>query len=311
MKTDAYFEIGHSHNKCDDYALSGTIDNVSYAIVSDGCTGSISSHTDVGARLLCLIARDVLEYLTRAGNFSPGRAYFSYLKTRFSDIFNELLLRKISEIRALMGLDVDTFDATLMVALSIDGINFSVLYWGDGTYIVKYKDGVTRCVTTEYSPNQPYYPSYALSQTKSAKYRESMKSGGIQLISKIDGLSKDDPRRYEKSWINNVDTETPVGYPFFRIFEEYDPETEEKIEISQLIVSTDGISSFQYDPRSDQYQENYSVFSVENVFKEATDYKVLNGPFVQRRMQRMALLNSRRKIVHMDDLAMAAICVGD
>jgi hypothetical protein len=292
MKTDAYFEIGHSHSKCDDYALSGTIDNISYAIVSDGCTGSLSTHTDVGARLLCLIARDVLIYLTQMGNFSKDKASVSYLRMHFSDIFNELFLRKISEIRALMNLEIEVFDATLLMALSIDKNTFAVLGWGDGTYITKYKNRATQCVTIEYNPNQPYYPSYALSPLRSIMYSKSMQNGTVQ---------------FRATGTHKLNSDAPIGYPFFIVLEEYDEETEEICEITQLVVSTDGISSFQYDPRSDQYQENSAVFPVKSVFKEATDYKVLNGPFVQRRMQRMALLNSRKRIVHMDDLAMAAI----
>ena len=60
MNTDFYCEIGDSHVACEDYALAGKInDNISYAIVADGC--SSSPNVDVGARVL---AHAALDYLT-------------------------------------------------------------------------------------------------------------------------------------------------------------------------------------------------------------------------------------------------------
>lgn len=316
MKTDAYFEIGHSHSKCDDYAVAGTVGHVGYAIISDGCTGSLSAHTDVGARLLCLIARDTLKYLTQMGNFTPENGLF--IKTEFVALFEQLLLRKVSEIRALMGLEIDVFDATLIVALAVgaspfknagwNGTPFLVFGWGDGNFILKYKDGAVRCVTIEYNPNQPYYPSYALSPTRAALYRESMQEGTVSFTTLIKNIGNDDPRKHNRNWVNTCINRN-VDSPFSRLFAENYPNTTEECPISQLIISTDGLSSFQFDPRSDQYQGNNAVFPVESVFEEAIDYKVLNGPFVQRRMQRMALLNNRKRIIHTDDLAMAAICI--
>lgn len=59
MNSDCYFEIGHSHTICQDYALTGKINDVlSYAIISDGC--SSSPLVDVGARLLAHSAKEYL-----------------------------------------------------------------------------------------------------------------------------------------------------------------------------------------------------------------------------------------------------------
>ena len=59
MNEDCYFEIGHSHTICEDYALTGKInENLSYAIVCDGC--SASDTVDLGARILAHTAREYL-----------------------------------------------------------------------------------------------------------------------------------------------------------------------------------------------------------------------------------------------------------
>ena len=61
MNTDCYYEIGHSHIFCEDYALAGIVNNIGYAIVSDGC--SSSDNVDVGARVLAHIAKVFLRNL--------------------------------------------------------------------------------------------------------------------------------------------------------------------------------------------------------------------------------------------------------
>jgi hypothetical protein len=65
MKADSYFEIGSTHQVCQDYALAYASDDFAYAIMSDGCTSSLN--TDIGARLVSVIARDAINYLNHRG----------------------------------------------------------------------------------------------------------------------------------------------------------------------------------------------------------------------------------------------------
>lgn len=310
--TDSYYKIGHSHTKCDDYALSGVIDNVAYAVVSDGCTGSASEHTDVGSRLLCLIVRDTILHLSKLDFFRDPEFRANLVGDSIYSTFKNLIFRKIAEVRSLMNLSDDVFDATLLIALMIKRYNGEhdhcmFIGWGDGTLIVKYEDGVTRINTIEYSPNIPYYPSYALNHSRGKRYREAMSNGLMSYDEIIEGLSKDDPRYRQRYW---CDTEEEDMFPDagFRINAiTTGPDKDRYYPVSQLIVCTDGISSFQYDPRSDEYQKNPSVFPVRNVYKDLTDYKILTGKFVERRLLRMSLVNSKKYIIHSDDLAVAAI----
>ena len=56
MNADHYYTIGNSHSVCQDYAISGLVENGAYAILSDGC--SSSPDVDVGARMLSLSAKE-------------------------------------------------------------------------------------------------------------------------------------------------------------------------------------------------------------------------------------------------------------
>ena len=67
MKADAYFEIGATHLVCQDYALAFANNEYAYAIVSDGCTSS--PNTDIGARLISVIAKDAINYLYQRGHY--------------------------------------------------------------------------------------------------------------------------------------------------------------------------------------------------------------------------------------------------
>jgi hypothetical protein len=54
MITDSFFEQGHLHSVCEDYALNGE----GYTVISDGCSngGGPRIHTDFGSRLLAKAA---------------------------------------------------------------------------------------------------------------------------------------------------------------------------------------------------------------------------------------------------------------
>src|SRR3989344_1416575 len=61
--SDHHFSIGEQHFRqgkpCQDYALSGEFENISFAIVSDGCSGG--DNTDLGARLTALAAASAIK----------------------------------------------------------------------------------------------------------------------------------------------------------------------------------------------------------------------------------------------------------
>ncbi len=62
INIDTFLKIGDQHKICEDYIIQGT-DQVPLLILSDGC--SSSDNTEMGARILCYLAKQYLFY--RAG----------------------------------------------------------------------------------------------------------------------------------------------------------------------------------------------------------------------------------------------------
>ena len=77
--------------------------------------------------------------------------------------------------------------------------------------------------------------------------------------------------------------------------------------VSQIIVSSDGLQSFQYDPKSDEFQVNDKVFTLPEVYPKMIDYKNLVGEFVVRRMKSLEKDNRIKHIIHTDDISCATI----
>ena len=149
MVANSYYEIGYDHKVCEDYSLSGQKDSLLYTVLSDGC--SSSENSDVGARLLCHIAKGIILYLNDRGvNIFNAQEY--------QTIFKELLIRKCLEVKQSLGTSIDTFDATLLASIIKDGYALNMA-WGDG-YLVKIKKGMG-IETTEikYTTGAPYYLS--------------------------------------------------------------------------------------------------------------------------------------------------------
>ena len=69
MNKDSFFKIGSTHNICQDYAISGRDEHykVDYAIISDGCSGA--EDTDIGSRLVSLIAKQNISLSTHSNLF--------------------------------------------------------------------------------------------------------------------------------------------------------------------------------------------------------------------------------------------------
>src|ERR1017187_1833610 len=113
MNCDHHFEIGNSHRICEDYALSGQTKEVTYVILSDGCSSGID--VDVGARLVALSARRTL--------FENGFE-MSY------DTFGKVTLFNLDKISSYLSLHPLALDATLLVTW-IRNNKFTTYIYGD------------------------------------------------------------------------------------------------------------------------------------------------------------------------------------
>jgi hypothetical protein len=291
MKADSYFEIGATHLVCQDYALAYADDEFAYAIISDGCTSS--PNTDIGARLISIIARDALVYLNQR---RP-------IEMTDITILRELVVKKCLEVKGSLSLPVDAFDATLLIAFSYKDYPPYLLAWGDGNFIIKYKDGVVRTISISYDKSMPYYLSYQMSHAKDLAYRDQQQEGEIHIVQNLYDFPTNDTRIGSPGW-ESTSSDYP---PYLCVIHRLEEWTDKDKGISQIVVSSDGLQSFQFDPKSDEYLKNDKVFPLSDIYPGIINYKNLIGEFAVRRMKSLEKENRTKHIIHYDDVSCAAI----
>src|SRR5512137_2901414 len=152
MNANSTFSIGKDHIVCEDYALASASPNITYAIVSDGC--SASPDVDFGARCLAMSAKREIR-----------------LNASFLDFNGKNVVANAQRV-------IDTFpylspqflDATLLVA----GVNnqtkaLTVYLYGDGVMVVRNKEGVG-AFHIQLSSGAPDYLSYHLDPVRKQAY---------------------------------------------------------------------------------------------------------------------------------------------
>jgi hypothetical protein len=291
MNTDAYYEIGSTHTENQDYAISGIIrknlamgfnnNDVAYAIVSDGCSGSPGSVT-FGARLLAYTAASEL---CHSGLFSNDTNGFGYDDMWYPKKFNvqiegERISTKVGNTLKLMNLRYETMDATVVAVVS-NGINAKVYMWGDGSVIIRQRSGRITVHNINYESGAPHYLSYLRDFQRQENY-----------IKETEGKVK-------QHICITSDTEDPVvmevpvleGMTF-----SFDIEADD---IECIAVASDGLETFNKD-------EEFK--STLEMAKEFVNYKGYKGTFVSRRLRNgLGKRCKKEGINHSDDIACAAI----
>ena len=292
MHADHHYEIGSSHVACEDYAMSGTQEGLTYAILSDGC--SASKDSDVGARILCHLAKSALMYLHRQGRLKDSH----YIGEKFPSVFREIVTMKALEARASLGLPYDAFDATLLVTFGADrgdkDPKWGYICFGDGVVVRRYREdeGIgTFAVRMWYDSGAPYYLSYGMSREKDAGYRECF---GEQLRhNTFISASPDGDFKQEKVY----DCSPCANYTHFASGSLLD-----EIPV-QIALFSDGIGTYE-DPHGVHEPDMHMV-------QEALMYKNTAGEFVKRRMKAMGKQRRARGYTHYDDVSCAAIHLGE
>lgn len=161
IATDIFLKQGSSHAICEDYIIQGTAPTP-YIILSDGCS---SSHgTEMGARILCHLAKQYLRY--RADDLYS----IDYNKMGHWIIHNaEMIVRQL-------GLKVNCLDATLIIAYHIDN-SIHIKMYGDGVLAIKRGETID-LVQVDFSNNAPYYLSYLIDDHRNKLYHD-MKNDAI------------------------------------------------------------------------------------------------------------------------------------
>jgi len=147
IQTDTFLRIGKTHQECEDYIISGDYP-CKYVILSDGC--SSSNQTEMGARILCHLAKQYLMYRKDDYRF-PN---LNYKEMGLWIIHNaEFAARQLGLLR-------NCLDATLIVAYEWEDIVHIYMY-GDGAVIVQKNDTIS-IMEIDYTKNAPFYLSYKI-----------------------------------------------------------------------------------------------------------------------------------------------------
>lgn len=273
MGADSCFRMGANHTVCQDYAASGTDANgLPYALVSDGCSGSL--HTDFGSRFLVQAGRLQLQNKAGALFEMDGREHGGLLSTA-------------QLMRQAAYLPQQCLDATLIRAMIVDD-QIKVHQSGDGIVAARHRASQElQFVSRHFGENMPYYLSYRLNPNEELKYLERAKT-----------WSQDAGGRCFPSTVGNWQTATDADQPLkrdllvteYRFGPEYD----------LVLIMTDGAESFQTlggDP-----------VELTAVLDQLFDIKGYEGAFITRRCNRfLGKFCTEQGWKHTDDISVAGI----
>jgi hypothetical protein len=167
FRADAHFVIGAAHlregSPCQDYALADNDGRTPFAVISDGCSASVSAsgrmgNTDIGARLWCLAARQEVPYF----DYSTNQELLNYVAKRTARLARPLWCAD-EDLDATMGF-VGSFGDGLRAFLA-----------GDGVIAWKCKDRVDTAIV-KWVANMPGYPSYYLDSPRIKQFAQQSES---------------------------------------------------------------------------------------------------------------------------------------
>jgi hypothetical protein len=264
INIDTFLKIGDSHRVCEDYIVSGQ-NPVPYIILSDGC--SSSNNTEMGARILCHLAKQYLKY--RGDNLYD----LDYNKMGSWIIHNaELTARQL-------GLKISCLDATLIVSFELDGV-ITVFMYGDGVVVAKNGLGIIQADYIEFTNNAPYYLSYLIDEFRDEIYHENKNSKTLHEV--FDNVSN--------SCFNEL---------------AYDAKVVLKYSINahpNIFICSDGIQSF---IKKDPSKRDDNI-PLHHVLPNMMAFKNVKGEFLKRRLKRALKQFEDSGLVHYDDLSIGA-----
>jgi hypothetical protein len=273
MNSDYYYEIGHSHAFCEDYAISQQVGSeLSFTIVSDGCSSSYL--VDVGARILTHAAKDyICKNITSANLYALSSPIDPILESA----------KKASD---QIGLPLYALSCTLIMAIS-NGKDTKVFLYGDGCVVVKHRGGPLNYTIVGYESGAPYYPGYFLSDQRHEDYHREFGRKNV-IIKKgtivQGGINLEDSAAFDLKNIYNI---TQWNFT----------------DIEFVSIMSDGIESFE---KIDGHEHISTVKSIEDVIS----YKGFSGQFVERRMKALKKDHKKENIGHYDDLSVGTIYLG-
>lgn len=264
INIDTFLKIGDQHKICEDYIIQGS-DQVPLLILSDGC--SSSDNTEMGARILCYLAKQYLFY--RAGHLHD----LDYYQMGNWIIYNaEMTCRHLGLLKGCL-------DATLIISYELDGTVYVYMY-GDGAVITKNERGIIQADSIEFTNNAPYYLSYLIDEFRDEVYHSNKYEKVLYTTSSIEqsGL-----------FVNNLSYDEKVVLKY------------STREFPTIFICSDGIQSF---IKKDPSQRD--ILDPHEVLPEMMAFKNTRGEFLKRRMKRALKDLDSQDITHYDDLSIGA-----
>lgn len=270
MNSDCFFNIGRTHDICEDFALSGGIGNKSFAVLSDGCSGS--PRTDFGARFLALATEHWLKYEDKTVG-------------EIRDLPNNALRIAHSMVK-VASLPSECLDATLAYIFT-DELYANVFLQGDGVVAARRRSGGVEIYCVDYISGAPAYLNYTNDKVRRYLYQDQDQgfTTSIYLPDKDVQITHDDGLN---------------PHQFIFDLEKYD----------LVAVMSDGAMSFQRAVINDLgTSKHFEEVPVKDVVNELMAVKSPAGKFVARRCKRFLKDCSKKGWHHNDDLSMAALYI--
>jgi len=283
MSCDSYYGIGESptHAVCQDYALHGSLNDVEYIIIADGC--SSSKYSEVGAQILCHAAKFQIEEKILSNSIERDSIEDNLLKLSMS------ICKRAEFIKNAYPISGNVLEATLLIAIEIKGKVYTFT-WGDGVIIADYllSDGNSKQFVTkiEYSLNAPFY-----------------------LVS--------DPEKYLK-WCKRKGVDSPTATQTYYFFSEGKRDKTEievsyqerfihmfqslpmlGVQLSSVTICSDGITSYQDSKKED--------VRLDLTIPELVAFKNTTGEFVKKRMFFFDKKAKKKNWSHYDDISCGTI----
>jgi len=283
MNSDSFLRKGN-HKICEDYAVAGD----GYAIVSDGC--SSSAYTDIGSRVICMVAQEVISCVIKETHDDDSLLFDTYTPIEY-DFLRSYIMEKSAKCVKEMGLPLSCLDATLLIVFALGDWVYIYTY-GDGYISVTCNNKIRRYYKFEFNKNAPYYPGYCLNEGREKTYREDV--GGY------DGIIGSAYRCIDSSFSG-----LKIGRGDWLKTKSMHPDDEHilrmgKEVISNVVLMSDGVSSFRFGTRP--------VPDLE-VLRNFTDFKMMQGEFVYRRLNATMKQLTKAGFSHYDDLGIAGLDV--
>ncbi len=294
MKLDSAFQIGKTHDICEDYALVSNDESpLPFAIVSDGC--SSSKQTDTGARILTFSAIEQIGQLHQ-----ESQTIYSFNQ--------EICISKARDIAKSLNISNSSLDATLLIATVREG-SVDVRMSGDGYAAIGLKDGSICLINAEYPRGYPFYMNYLPKYSNNFQYWQdnyNVKEVHMSII-KDGKVIKEDSKILSGGMVFALE-EYPIMVETY-----WDESTFFSIDFwaaEWVVLMSDGIGSFYQTKDAGTSLTNVAI-DYREVISEVLNFKNFNGKFMQRRLNRFLKFCAKNNWHHADDISFGTIYFGD